>query len=113
MGSSYGGLAAAYIAFTYPGIFGKVFSQTGWFRWRPKTILSITGWQAAGHCAEGACAILAQVGNLEVAQMADRANNWRATNIYGTRSRPGLFCVLSRVQRRHDASSLEYPWPKP
>jgi enterochelin esterase family protein len=34
-GSSYGGLGAAYLALSYPEIFGLVLSQTGWFRWRP------------------------------------------------------------------------------
>jgi enterochelin esterase-like enzyme len=35
MGSSFGGLAAAYTAFVHPEIFGKVFSQSGSFWWSP------------------------------------------------------------------------------
>lgn len=34
-GSSYGGLAAAYVAFKYPDLFGNVLSQSGAFWWRP------------------------------------------------------------------------------
>lgn len=35
-GSSYGGLAAAYAAWTYPNYFGHVLSQSGAFWWKPK-----------------------------------------------------------------------------
>jgi len=35
-GSSYGGLASTFVAFTYPEIFGKVLSQSGSFWWSPK-----------------------------------------------------------------------------
>lgn len=35
-GSSYGGLASAYIAFMYPEIFGNVYAQSGSFWWSPK-----------------------------------------------------------------------------
>ena len=34
-GSSYGGLAAAYVAFKHPQIFGNVLSQSGSFWWSP------------------------------------------------------------------------------
>lgn len=34
-GSSFGGLAAAYAAFRYPGIVGNVLSQSGSFQWKP------------------------------------------------------------------------------
>ena len=34
-GASYGGLAAAYVAFKYPAIFGNVLSQSGSFWWKP------------------------------------------------------------------------------
>jgi enterochelin esterase-like enzyme len=36
MGSSFGGLAAAYTAFVHPEIFGKVFSQSGSYWWSPR-----------------------------------------------------------------------------
>jgi len=35
-GSSYGGLASAYVAFVYPEIFGNVYAQSGSFWWSPK-----------------------------------------------------------------------------
>ncbi|AOO66284.1 alpha/beta hydrolase-fold protein [Sulfurospirillum halorespirans] len=35
-GSSYGGLASAYIALCYPEIFGNVYAQSGSFWWSPK-----------------------------------------------------------------------------
>jgi enterochelin esterase-like enzyme len=35
MGSSFGGLAAAYSAFVHPEMFGKVFSQSGSYWWSP------------------------------------------------------------------------------
>ena len=35
-GSSYGGLAATYVAFKAPEIFGNVISQSGAFRWNPR-----------------------------------------------------------------------------
>jgi prolyl oligopeptidase len=42
-GSSYGGLAAAYVAFKHPEIFGNVLSQSGSFWWSP-THDSEPGW---------------------------------------------------------------------
>ena len=36
IGSSYGGLASLYIAFSYPELFGKVLSQSGSFWWSPR-----------------------------------------------------------------------------
>ena len=35
LGSSYGGLAAAYTAFKHPGVFGNAISQSGSFGWSP------------------------------------------------------------------------------
>lgn len=35
-GSSYGGLASTYVAFTYPNTFKKVLSQSGSFWWSPR-----------------------------------------------------------------------------
>src|SRR5258708_2998894 len=35
-GSSYGGLAAAFVAFKAPAVFGHVLSQSGAFRWNPR-----------------------------------------------------------------------------
>lgn len=35
-GSSYGGLASAYVAFVHPEIFGNVYAQSGSFWWAPK-----------------------------------------------------------------------------
>jgi enterochelin esterase family protein len=35
LGSSLGGLFAAYLGLSYPDLFQIVLSQTGWFRWRP------------------------------------------------------------------------------
>jgi len=37
VGSSYGGLAAAYTAFSHPELFGNVVSQSGSFGWSPST----------------------------------------------------------------------------
>jgi enterochelin esterase family protein len=35
-GASFGGLAAAYVAFKHPELFGNVLSQSGSFWWRPE-----------------------------------------------------------------------------
>lgn len=37
IGSSYGGLASAYIAYEYPEVFGAVLSLSGSFWWHPET----------------------------------------------------------------------------
>ena len=39
VGSSYGGLAAAYIALQYPHLFGKVLSQSGSFGWSDSRVI--------------------------------------------------------------------------
>jgi enterochelin esterase family protein len=36
LGSSLGGLFAAYLGLSYPDLFQVILSQTGWFRWRPE-----------------------------------------------------------------------------
>jgi enterochelin esterase family protein len=112
MGSSYGGLAAAYIAFTYPGIFGKVFSQTGWFRWRPENDPK-HHWLARQLAAVPKVPVRfwLQVGNLEVAQMSDRGPTQLASNLHfrDTLQARGYFVSYQEYSGGHDSSSLEYP----
>ena len=36
VGSSFGGLAAAFLGLRLPDTWGTVLSQTGWFRWHPE-----------------------------------------------------------------------------
>jgi enterochelin esterase-like enzyme len=46
-GSSAGGLGAAYVAYRYPGSFGKVLSQSGWFACAPSGVKGPPGWLPA------------------------------------------------------------------
>ncbi|MEZ4867567.1 MAG: alpha/beta hydrolase-fold protein [Caldilineaceae bacterium] len=71
-GSSYGGLGAAYLALRYPQRFGKVLSQTGWFRWRPEGDPAFH-WLARQYAQTPPLPLqfYLDVGNLEVAQMRD------------------------------------------
>ncbi len=112
MGSSYGGLAAVYSAFRYPNIFGNVFSQTGWFRWRPEGDPShhwLTRQLAAAQKLP--VRFWLQVGNLETASMTDGGPTQLAANQYmrDTLQAKGYFVSYQEYSGGHDASSLEYP----
>ena len=72
IGSSYGGLGAAFLGFRHPEVFGTVLSQTGWFRWHPRDNPEhhwLT-WQFRA-APKRPVRFWLQVGNLEVAQMLD------------------------------------------
>jgi enterochelin esterase family protein len=81
MGTSYGGLAAAFLAHQHPAVFVRVFSQTGWFRWRPDGDLE-HHWLARQLASAPVLPLRfwLQVGNLETAQMADGGPTQLAAN---------------------------------
>ena len=108
---SYGGLAAAFLAFKYPRVFGKVLSQTGWYRWHPEGDPEYH-WLARQivQAAREPVAFWLQVGNLEIAQMLDGGLTQLAANQHRLQT---LRAKCYRVDYReysggHDISSLEY-----
>lgn len=115
LGSSNGGLAAVYLAFLYPNLFGNVFSQTGWFRWSPDRDPE-HHWLARQIAAGQKVPVRfwLQVGNLEVAQMKDGGPTQLAANQYmrDTLRAKGYVVSYQEYSGGHDASSLEYPLAK-
>jgi enterochelin esterase-like enzyme len=112
IGSSYGGLAAAFVAFKYPQIFGVVLSQTGWFRWHPEDDPE-HHWLAR-QMAEAdklPVAFWLQVGNLEIAQMLDGGPSQLTANQHmrDTLRSKGYQVSYQEYSGGHDASSLEFP----
>lgn len=112
LGSSFGGLAAAFLAFKHPYIFGTVLSQTGWFRWHPEEDLE-HHWLARQLAAVPKLPIRfwLQVGNLEVAQMLDGGPSQLAANQHfrDTLQTKDYFVSYQEYSGGHDASSLEFP----
>jgi len=80
-GSSSGGLAAAYLGLRYPQRFGKILSQTGWFRWRPEGDPEFH-WLARQYAQspKRPLRFYLDVGNLEIAQMRDGGPTQLAAN---------------------------------
>jgi enterochelin esterase-like enzyme len=112
LGSSYGGLAAAFLANRFPALFGLVFAQSGWFRWRPEGD-SEHHWLARQFAVtpRRSVAFWLQVGNLEVAQMADGGPSQLEANrtLHATLVAKGYAVRYCEYSGGHDASSLEYP----
>ena len=112
LGSSFGGLAATFLAFKYPHIFGTVLSQTGWFRWHPEGDPE-HHWLARQVVAAPKLSIRfwLQVGNLEIAQMRDGGPSQLAANQYfrDVLQKRGYFVSYLEYSGGHDASSLEFP----
>jgi enterochelin esterase family protein len=115
IGSSYGGLAAAFLGFQYPEVWGTVLSQTGWFRWHPEEDPE-HHW-LTGHFSRAPRLPLRfwlQVGKLEVAQMLDGGPSQQAANQYFRDALLGKDYPVSYYEYSggHDMSSLEYPLAK-
>lgn len=111
-GSSLGGLAAVYQAYRCPEVFGTVFAQTGWFRWRPDGDLE-HHWLARQLASAPKLPLrfLLQVGNLEVAQMSDGGPSQVEANRHmrDTLQAKGYVVSYQEYSGGHDASSLEFP----
>jgi enterochelin esterase-like enzyme len=112
VGSSFGGLAAAFLGFRFPETWGTVLSQTGWFRWHPEDDVQ-HGWlgRQFSHSPKLPLRFWLQVGNLEVAQMLDRGPtqlhaNRRFRDVLQSR---GYELSYHEYSGGHDASSLEFP----
>jgi len=112
-GSSFGGLAAAYLGLHYPAIFGKILSQTGWFRWRPEGDPDFH-WLARQFAQSPTLPLrfYLDVGNLEVAQMLDSGPtqleaNRHMRDLLLTKGYPMHYVEYSGG---HDYSSLEAPF---
>lgn len=111
-GSSFGGLAAAYVGLRYPHLFGKILSQTGWFRWRPAGDADFH-WLARQYAASPHLPLrfYLDVGTLEVAQMRDGGPTQLEANRH--------MCAVLRAKGYpvhyveysggHDSSSLTAP----
>jgi enterochelin esterase family protein len=112
VGASYGGLAAAFLAFKYPQFFGKVLSQTGWYRWHPEGDPEYQ-WLARQivQATREPVAFWLQVGNLEIAQMLDGGPTQLAANqhMLQTLRAKGYRVDYREYSGGHDISSLEYP----
>ena len=115
VGSSFGGLAAAFLGFRYPDIWGTVLSQTGWFRWHPDDDAE-HHWLARQFTDMPKLPLRfwVQVGNLEVAQMLDGGPtqldaNRRFRDVLQSK---GYDLTYYEYSGGHDASSLEFPLAK-
>jgi enterochelin esterase-like enzyme len=112
LGSSLGGLAAVFIAYSYPNVFGTVFSQTGWFRWRPEGDPE-HHWLARQLASVPKLPLhfTLQVGNLEVALMLDGGSSQLEANQHmrDTLQSRAYSVSYQEYSGGHDASSLEYP----
>jgi enterochelin esterase-like enzyme len=112
MGSSFGGLAAAFLAFQSPKTWGTVLSQSGWFRWHPEEETE-PHWLTRQLVASPKLPIRfwLQVGNLEVAQMLDGGPSQLAANqhLRDVLQAKGYEVGYHEYSGGHDASSLEFP----
>jgi enterochelin esterase family protein len=112
LGASYGGLAAVYTAFRRPDVFGAAFAQSGWFRWRPAGDPE-HHWLARQVAAAPRvpARFCLQVGDLEVAQMADGGPSQLAANRHLRDVLREKGCAVSyhEYSGGHDASSQEHP----
>jgi enterochelin esterase family protein len=112
IGSSLGGLAAGYCAFTHPRIWGRVVAQSGWFRWRPEGD-GEHHWLARQMAAAPQVPVQfwLQVGNLETAKMSDGGPSQLAANEFTRDTLPGKGYWVSyrEYSGGHDTTSLEYP----
>ena len=112
IGSSYGGLAAAFLTFKYPQIFGVVLSQTGWFRWHPEDDQQ-HHWLARqiAEATKVPVKFWLQVGNLETARLLDSGPTQLAANQYmrDTLQAKGYQVSYQEYSGGHDVSSLEFP----
>lgn len=111
-GSSYGGLAAAYLGLRHPQRFGRVLAQTGWFRWRPEGDPEFH-WLARQYAQSPTLPLrfYLDVGNLEVAQMRDGGPTQLAANrhlrdVLLAQGYPVAYLEYSGSQ---DSSSLAFP----
>jgi enterochelin esterase-like enzyme len=111
-GSSCGGLAAAYFGLRYPEVFGKVLSQTGWFRWHPDSAPKFH-WLAEQFAAQPKLSLqfYLDVGNLEVAKMSDDGPTQLEANRHMREVllSKGYEVNYLEFSGGHDYSSLQYP----
>lgn len=114
-GSSLGGLAAAYCGLRHPEFFGKILSQTGWFRWRPEGDAEFE-WLARQFVTAPLLPLqfYLDVGNLEVARMLDNGPNQLTVNrhLRDVLSAKGYTVHYVEYSGGHDFSSLAYPLTK-
>lgn len=111
-GSSYGGLAAVYLGLRHPQLFGKILSQTGWFRWRPEGDPDFH-WlpRAVAQLPKLPLHFYLDVGTLEVAQMRDGGPTQLAANrhLRDVLVSKGYPVTYVEYSGGHDSSSLESP----
>lgn len=111
-GSSYGGLAAVYLGLRHPQLFGKILSQTGWFRWHPAGAPDFH-WlaQQVAQSPRLPLRFYLDVGTLEVAQMRDGGPTQLAANrhLRDVLVSKGYPVTYVEYSGGHDYSSLENP----
>jgi enterochelin esterase family protein len=112
LGSSLGGLFAAYLGLSYPDLFQVVLSQTGWFRWRPDGDPEFE-WLARQFVAAPRLPLRfhLDVGVLENARMLDDGPTQLLANRHMRDVLQAKGYPLDYVEYSggHDFSSLEYP----
>ncbi|HEY1013560.1 MAG TPA: alpha/beta hydrolase-fold protein [Herpetosiphonaceae bacterium] len=112
MGSSYGGLGAAFLALRYPQTVGAVISQTGWFRWAPAGDAELE-WLAR-QIAAGGCPPIRfylDVGSLETARLLDGGLSQLEANRHMRTVLQAKGCQVAYREYHggHDYSSLRQP----
>lgn len=112
VGSSSGGVMAAYLGLRYPHLFGAVLSQTGWFRWKPNDEAEF-GWLARQFAAQPRAPLCfyLDVGCLETAKMRDGGPTQLEANraMRDTLLARGYPVHYVEVSGGHDYSSLQNP----
>lgn len=112
IGSGDGGLAAAYLGLRHPQRFGKILSQTGWFRWRPEGDPEFY-WLARQYAQSPKLPLrfYLDVGNLEIAQMCDGGPTQLAANrhLRDVLLAQGYPVQYVEYSGGHDDSSLASP----
>lgn len=112
VGSSYGGLGAAFLALRHPATVGAVLSQTGWFRWAPEGE-DEHEWLARQFAAAppAPTRFYLDVGSLETARLLDgglsqlEANRHMRTVLQAR----GYAVAYREYHGGHDYSSLRHP----
>ena len=112
-GSSFGGLCAAYLGLCYPDVFGRVLSQSGWFRWHPGNDPE-HGWLARQFVANPPQPVrfYLDVGVLENARMLDGGPSQLVANRHmrDVLRAKGYEVIYREYSGGHDYSSQQTPF---
>ena len=111
-GASYGGLCAAYLGLRHPEVFGRVLSQTGWFRWHPESDPEHE-WLTREFSASPVKSVrfYLDVGLLENARMLDGGPSQLVVNRHmrDVLRAKGYEVIYREYSGGHDYSSIQNP----